>query len=240
MRAIPAGALLFTLLSATCSGHAAATPPASDPPPLPANWAYDSYQIYSQALLVVMHPTEKDPLTAFGNPGSSMPRPGPFRVQAATITAVPPGQDCEWSKSEREREEEPTRPDDPHPNANHKQDFKEILENFDAHCHDVWSLSSIDFGAWDPKRPTVTFQLTSSEAANEIASRPEWCSDEAPLIGEWVFEFSAVYFNNSQTVAIVYVKAVNGIRCQRKEWLAFEMQDGRWKRFHWNIAPWLS
>ena len=54
------------------------------------------------------------------------------------------------------------------------------------------------------------------------------------------FMVSAVYFNASHTVALVYARHWCGGLCGQGLWIAVALEDGHWKRLPWNATSWIS
>jgi hypothetical protein len=206
-------ALMLLILECGVTPAQTSTPPLADPQQMPSNIAADSYQIYSDIL---------------GKFDSWSSTDGHFLVLATTIPAVPAGQNCEQQKPQREETVDPNGSDS---DPNQKRNFQEVMEGFDAHCHDVLSLTADSFETSLPVR------LLSRQEANvegfEVS--PKW----AQGYRWYLFEFSEVYFNYGRNFAIVHVEARNGGPSPRRNWLTFQLRNGKWERFHGDVAPWL-
>ena len=126
--------------------------------------------------------------------------------------------------------------EDVHPPEDRRQDFQEILEDFDVHCHDRIAL---DPNAWHLTAPVRL--LNADEQAEFRATvalgkaRPDKYKGAPALYG-----FSEVYFNSSHTVALVYATHFCGGLCGQGFWSAFALENGEWKRLRWEAASWIS
>jgi hypothetical protein len=124
------------------------------------------------------------------------------------------------------------------PPTDRRQDFEEVLKDFDAHCHDRIKL---DPNAWHLAAPV---RLLSPEEQEELRtslfggrtreSRPEFKG--APAL----YGFSEVYFNQKYTLALVYATQLCGSLCGEGFWVVFELQNGKWKELHWSSTSWQS
>lgn len=51
-----------------------------------------------------------------------------------------------------------------------------------------------------------------------------------------LYGFSAVFFNNSRNVALVYVTQWCGGLCGEAYWVALALEEGRWKKLKWGTV----
>jgi hypothetical protein len=219
--------LLVTLLSFTLLGQN--TLPDGDqgaPSQMPISRASDSYAIYSK-------------LMPFGETANESWPHGLWLVEDATILAVPldkPCQEVPRGISRRYTSMNPHSAVQP-PNSR-EEDFKEILQDFDAHCHERLSLSAT---AWQTAVPVhlltpaeqVEFENTRWEKADGAAKAKY---KGAPAL----YGFSEVYFNEHHTVALVYATQWCGGLCGEGLWFAFALENGQWKRQDWASMKWIS
>src|ERR1700730_12001501 len=101
--------------------------------PMPADRASDSYRIYSGLL----------PSGETESKGRQHQAHELWLVEDTTITAVPPEEPC-WRPPERGASAGFDTTSNPHsalfPPKDRKQDFDEILRDFDYHCHERLAL----------------------------------------------------------------------------------------------------
>lgn len=92
--------------------------------------------------------------------------------------------------------------------------FEQALADFDARKYERFHLTAKGFGhAHAPK-------LIDSEQAEIIRK-----SGHGGIVS-----FSAVYFNDNQTAALVYVNQWCANLCSAGQWVYLEKQDGQWVR----------
>ncbi|UWZ85020.1 hypothetical protein [Occallatibacter riparius] len=196
------------------------------PIPMPSDRASDSYLIYSSLM----------PLGE--TVGAGWPH-DLWLVQDTTVLAVPLDQPCRERPTANAGHDWGMNPHNGvHPPKAREQDFKEILQDFDAHCHEVLSLSAT---AWQTTVPVhlltpteqAEFQNTRWEKADE-AARAKYKG--APAL----YGFSEVYFNEHHTVALVYATHWCGGLCGEGFWIAFALENGQWKRQNWAAMRWIS
>jgi hypothetical protein len=217
---------LIAMLPVALSGQTRSAAPDPAPIPMPGDRAADSYAIYSSLM----------PLGETANPDWAHDY---WLVQDATVAVVPVDQPCKVEPGPQN-----TFDMNPnvgvHPTKDRQQDFKEILDDFDAHCHDRVALSAT---AWqttvpvrlltpaeqDEYRATIgTTSGANSEAAKKYKGAPA------------LYGFSEVYFNVRHTVALVYATHWCGGLCGQGFWVAFALEDGQWKRLKWDATTWIS
>jgi len=116
-----------------------------------------------------------------------------------------------------------------------EEDFKEILQDFDTHCHERLSLSAT---AW---RTTVPVHLLAPAEQIEFESTRWENADEAVYKGApALYGFSEVYFNDHHTVDLVYATQRCGGLCAEGFWFAFTLENGQWKQQHWPSIQMIS
>jgi hypothetical protein len=212
--------------SAASFGQTKPAPP-KDPPaiPMPVNRAADSYQIYSSLM----------PLgeTAF----PSWPHEY-WLVRDTTITAVPPDQPCKLEPSGFSTQSgfDMNPHIAIHPPNDRKQDFQEILDDFDAHCHERVQLDPTAFNT-----PVPVHLLNALEQQQFVQTR----HTNSPIADRYkgapaLYSFSEVYFNQHQTVALVYATHWCGSLCGQGFWIALALENGKWKQLNWNATTWIS
>lgn len=196
---------------------------------MPTNRAYDSYRIYSSLL-----PFGETALPAWPH--------DLLLVEDVTVSAVPPGQPCKPANADQADMNPHIAV---HPTADRKQDFAEILADFDAHCHDRIALNAESFNTTVPLRLLTPAEQKEFSIAHggllhradpaAIAAAQEKYKGAAAL-----FAFSEVYFNQHQTVALVYATHWCGSLCGQGLWLAFALENGHWKSLPWDATSWIS
>lgn len=161
----------------------------SDPAPIPAKRAANSYEIYS--LLV---------------PGGALDtisptRGGDWAVADTTVNitdmnpAVPPNGQLQAP-------------------ADNRKAFEQALRDFKVRQYERFRLTADGFGRGHAPR------LIGQQRVQQIRDSGE---------GGIVF-FSAVYFNNNDTAALVYVNDWCANLCSAGQWVYLEKQGGQWVR----------
>ncbi len=153
-------------------------------------------------------------------------------VQDATVTVVPDGQPCAPAPGP---DVSPMNPHEyVHPTPDHGEDFKEILEDFDRHCHDRLMLQP---DIWHLSVPVL---LLTPEEQREAQETQFGTRGDGDLGAKYkgasaIFGFSEVYFNKRHTVAMVFLVDWCGNLCGHESWLALALEDGRWKPLPWQM-----
>lgn len=216
MRRTIASSILLLL----CAPHLAESLPAAfkvpAAMPMPADRATDSYRIYSSLL-------------PFGEMASPMWPHSLLLVRDTTITVVEPNQPCFVPPAQNTEM-------NPHnavkPPKDQLANFKEILQDFDQHCHERIRLQASAF----PMNPPPRTLNDKEEAAFEStrSSQPADKATAARYKGASAFyAFSQVYFNAHHTAALVYATDWCGNVCAHSQWFAFVLKDGRWHSQGW-------
>jgi hypothetical protein len=120
-----------------------------------------------------------------------------------------------------------------------RQDFHEIIADFDLHCqdrlllkHDGWNLPVpvviLNKSEQDEYGRTWGGRRKGEPGAAEIARKYEGASG--------IYSFSQVFFNLNHTVALVESSNYCGGMCGDGQWQAFALQAGEWKRMPWPSA----
>ena len=185
--------------------------------------AADSYAIYSKLL-------------PFDEPGR---HPKEFLVEDATMDVVQADQPCrtEPQSGLAARFDMSMNPHIAvHPTEGSKQDFEEILEDFDARCHDRVLLGSDGWKASAPVRLLTPAEQKEFESSRTGGSDPDGKYKGATTL----YSFSEVYFNKQRTVALVYASDWCGLLCAQGSWVAFGLENGEWKQLRWSSTSWLS
>lgn len=226
--------LLLLALASVASAQSPA--PEAGPLPMPHDRAYDSYKIYSLILA--------DAKDAYYR--VHVVPPARFLAQDTTIAPPSVEEDCKSPQAQRRRHEA-LHGDGPNRDTNHQRDFDEILDDLDVHCHDIVALDLIPLDFSDFPAQLITYQevvrrVTSGITTSGItlSSLPAICGQlPSPALGSGIFRFSEVYFNIPHTMAAVFVETREDICRGQRKWLAFQLRDGQWYPFHWDIASWL-
>ena len=217
---------LLIALPLTAQDQTAEQPPV----PMPQDRLADSIQVYSQ-LLPELDAVER-----------KLPHELWF-VQEATINAVKADEPCVVVPNKEYYKHGAIYGLNPHTaiqaSAEHKQEFKEILADFDEHCHEHWKLNG---GQWKMRSPVQL--LTPAEQAEFHASRSAEKRDpklEARYKKSYaLFAFSPVYFNHDHTVALVYSVLWCGDLCGEGKWSAFTRTGKDWIPLQIVSASWIS
>ena len=192
---------------------------------MPIDRAVDSYQIYS-SLIPVGQTADKHWPHSF------------YVVRETTVPVVPEGQPCWEPRTGADNDYNWS--GNPHlavhPPADRAQDFQEILNDFDAHCHQRVRLMA---GAFSTPAPV---RILSPEEQDEFraALLPGSTAMEKYRGAPALYSFSQVYFNNRHTVALVYASQSCGSLCGEGAWHAFALEGGHWKALHWRTDGWTS
>ncbi len=166
-------------------------------------------------------------------------------VQDITVSVIPANEPCRPVTSKDDRPLVAMTMN-PHvavkPAGNQAQDFVEILEDWDRHCHDRILL---DRDGWHTLVPVVL--LDSKARADHGSSRNTVIRDEADHreVDKYegapsLYGFSPVFFNKSHTVALVYLTHYCGGLCGEGFWVALALENGRWKQLQWDCPGWIS
>ena len=220
---MPRAALLFALASMLGFAQDRQAPAKPAAIAMPADRTADSYSIYSSLM----------PLGETADKGWPHDL---WLVQDTTVTVVAPNEPCNPGPPPDHRVLGMNPHVAVHPTSNLQQDFVEILEDFDLHCHDRLTL---DRNAWTGLVPVHLLngneQETFRKSRFDGTPAPEFKG--APAL----YGFSEVYFNAKHTVALVYATHWCGALCGEGFWLGLTLQDGKWKRAQWlDSASWIS
>lgn len=226
--------ILLAMLPLFCAASLAQVPDpqakAPAPIPMPSWRAAHSYQIYSQLMLARASSRAPDEF---------------WLIQDATVTAVRPNEPCHTDPKVSDKYSINMNPHVAvHPPQYYEQDFREILADFDAHCHETVTLDASLFDTPIPVRLLNSTQQDQFRATHYPAPgtmTPELASAAAQFRGATaLYAFSEVYFNAHQTVALVYATHWCGMLCGGGGWVAFALEDGNWKRLNWSATGWVS
>jgi hypothetical protein len=193
--------------------------------PMPPDRGEDSYTIYSQLL----------PLGETGTWPATF-----YAVRDTTITAVAPDGPCSVPDVTSQTDDTPLGGMNPHtaisPPQKSMQDYREILADFDSHCHERLSLSPDD---WKAKYPVHLLNQAEQDEFRSSRNRSTAAAEKykgSPSL----YGFSQVYFNVHHTVALVYATHWCGGLCGQGLWVALARENGAWKELRWRSANWIS
>jgi hypothetical protein len=216
---------------ALCGAPLFAQQVSSAPVPIqmPADRISDSYSIYSS--LIPLGET-----AAKGWPHEL------WLVRDTTVTAVASDQPCAPTPSTAAsaRFDTGMNPHSAvHPPEDQQENYNEILQDFDLHCHDVLSL---DPDAWKLSAPV---RLLTPDEQKEFQATRFGDARNSPAAAKYkgapaLYGFSEVYFNAHHTVALVYATHWCGGLCGQGLWIALALEDGLWKPLQWNATQWIS
>ncbi|HET6215670.1 MAG TPA: hypothetical protein VFE27_01550 [Acidobacteriaceae bacterium] len=166
-------------------------------------------------------------------------------VQNKTITVVPQDQPClpqPVSPSAAPPFSDSMNPHVAvHPPDRWQQDFKEILADFDAHCHERLDLDP-NPNLWGLSAPLrlLTPQEQKEFQSTRFGQPLNHAAAEKYKGAPALYGFSRVYFNASHTVGLVYATHWCGGLCGQGLWIAVALESGHWKRLPWNANTWIS
>lgn len=193
---------------------------------MPMDRTVDSYRIYSALL-------------PFGETAGKGRPHRLWTIRNVTVTVVPPDEPC-WQQPNSSPAAQTSATMNPHiavhPPASHAQDFEEILADFDAHCHQRVILIPGAFNTSLPVRLLSPMEQDDFHASRSISSPAGREYGGSPAL----FGFTEVYFNRRHTVALVYATDWCGNLCGQGMWVAFGLEDGKWKDLHWKTNGWVS
>ncbi len=215
---------IAALMALAPAAAMAQNPAAAAPPtiPMPTDRAADSYTIYVSLI----------PLGETANP--DWPHDY-WLVQDATVAVVPADQPCR-AEPTTENQFDMNPHIGVHPPKDRQKDFAEILEDFDAHCHDRVALSATAWQTTAPVRLLTPAEQQEFRESRGTKSEAEQKYKGAPAL----YGFSEVYFNLHHTVALVYATHWCGGLCGQGFWVALALKDGQWKRLKWSATTWIS
>lgn len=212
--------------------HAQKNRTRANPIPMPSDRISDSFQIYSSLI----------PLGETADPRWSHEK---WLVADSTVTTVPDEQPC-FPVSIPENARKSPSSMDPHVAVQfpekYRRDGEEALKDFDAHCHERWSLGG---GDWSVKEPLL---LLSPKEQNEFRFL-RFRGNEGGLPPETIakykgaatlISFSGVFFSQNRTVAMVYATHWCGALCGEDFWTAFVLENGVWKQQRWTVIRGIS
>lgn len=220
--------VLIALLTAWSVSYSSGDVPASPWPaqPMPPDRADDSYAIYSQLL----------PLGETANWPAKF-----YAVESVTITAVPADAPCMVPAAKTgDGELLGGSGMNPHvalaPPSSNRQDYEQLLSDFDAHCHDRLELSA---DPWNAKLPVHMLNQADQEEFRRTRL-PSHSEAERNQGSPALYAFSQVYFNTHHTVAMVYSTHWCGSLCGQGFWIVLGKENGAWKCLPWPAANWIS
>ena len=202
--------LIFVGLAAQVLGQGAGAPRYAQPTLLPGDRPVDSYAIYSQLLKsgpiewrdvsrtqwLIEDTTSAIPLDVACHPAS-----GADSMVMNPHEAVKPPEDrqAEW---------------------------KEVLADFDQHCHDVIQLDQNGF------RTELPVRLLNADDKRRFMQDPIKPPAEF-ADGAGLHLFSEVFFNTNHTLALVEEGMWCGALCGNWTWVVLARGEGRWAMLPW-------
>ena len=196
----------------------------SPPIPMPQDRAEDSYRIYSMLVGEVG--------------GRGWPHNTLFFADT-TVPIVGPDMPCVPQNNLLRM--------NPHvaiqPPPDQAQDFAEMLEDFDRHCHDRILLNAGSFKFRAPPRLLTPAEQDEYWRNKAIVSKPGTTAKEgdtdlaAKYAGAAIItSFSEVFFNAHHTIAMVYSVGLCGDLCGSASWTVLALRDRKWTTLGWNCA----
>lgn len=172
--------------------------------PIPARRAADSYAIYSMLMP--------------GQPFSSMA----------------PSQTARWAIAKNTVNIDDMNPAVPpdgqlNPPPDNRKGFNEALGDYEARKYERFRLEASDFQLSHP------FSLLNDDQVSELRQARSSTTASSALKSQYsgypgVTFFSAVYFNQAQTAALVYMNNWCANLCAAGSWIYLEKQGGHWVR----------
>jgi len=222
--------LQFSVFLAATMAAAQNPAPPEQPVAMSFDRAADSYAIYSSLI----------PLGETGDQG--WPR-DLWLIQDTTMAVVNPDQPCSPARS-KEADDLVTNPHTAvKPPKDRAQDFREILTDFDAHCHERITL---DPEAWHLDAPAHLLNAKGQKEFRATRFGPDAANMDPAVRAKYkgapaLYGFSQVYFNRPRTIALVYATHWCGGLCGEGLWIALEKNEtGQWKQLHWIAMRWIS
>ncbi len=198
---------------------------------MPEDRAEDSYHIYGK-LIPLGETAGKDWPHAL------------WLVRDTTLDTIPDGEACAVPpQSDNSALARAMRTSmNPHyavtPSAEDREDYDQIMVDFDTHCHERIRL---DAARWPAMNAPVRF-LNEGEQTEFESTRFQ----RAPSVDKYkgapaLYGFSQVYFNARHTTALVYATHWCGGLCGQGMWVAPRKDaSGNWKTLRWNAISWIS
>jgi hypothetical protein len=191
--------------------------------PMPQDRAADSYGIYTVLL----------PVGQLANAGWSRQM---WLLSDTTLPLVAPDESCLPQGDDGLAGSNMNPHTSIFPPAEGQQDYNEMLSDFDNRCHERIRLTPESFNLVVPLR-----LLNQNEQDEFVATRFD------PAAGEYgdmlaaryhgapgISSFSQVFFNAHHTVAMVYASGWCGGVCAQSYWQVLGLENGQWKKLHWN------
>ena len=215
---------LVVLLGSRLSGQ---SEDAALPVAMPADRIAASYAIYSQLLPV------RDPRDPWGDKTAL--------IAPVTADAAGPGESCSPRSPDLGSFTNPHHA--VHPPISAYRDLWEILDDFDAHCHERFRLSAENLHS------SSNLRVLTQEEVREFVSVRGGSRLRAALGPELIrkyndasalYTFSTVFFNQHRTIALVHVALFYGSLGAQGSWIAFSLINGRWKPIHWSSDSYMA
>jgi hypothetical protein len=108
---------------------------------------------------------------------------------------------------------------------NRQNEWNEVLDDYDRHCHDVVRLKKEQFTI---KSPIRLMNVEDVKKYHEGIQPPAQFSDAG------LHAFSEAYFNPKHTLALVYQGVYCGSLCGNWAWVALERSGSDWR-----VLPWV-
>jgi hypothetical protein len=236
---------LAVALMVAMVGGAQEPAPKPNPVPMPQDRAADSYEIYS--VLLGQGLKNSSSTTRYGLVGETTTAGAPpTRPCHPDFVSPPPLQGMIWTNPPQTATPTPLQArmmvNNPHyakPPAGHELEFREVLDDFDLHCHERVTLSADGFHTAVPvhladeamKKRFVALRDSPAKADAKAAA-------EFDAVGS-ITSFSEVFFNPSHTLALVNQNNWCSKLCGTRGWVILERKEGRWKQrgyYGWTIS----
>lgn len=162
-------------------------------------------------------------------------------IQLDALNPVADDQPCFVRPDPRQQKDTPVYGLNPHTAvqipADHKQEFAEILADWDQNCHQHWQLTPV---GWHTLNPVLL--LNASEQASFHAMHGDLQPGARANLTykkNWtLIAFSPAYFNHDHSAALIYTTQWCGELCGSGRWVAYTREGHDWIPLPINAVAW--
>jgi hypothetical protein len=202
--------LIFVALGAQLPGQDVGTPRYAELISMSGDRAEDSYAIYSQ--LLKKGPIEwrdaKRKQWLIEDTTNAMPLDVPCQPASGNDAMMMNPHNAVMAPEDRQAE------------------WREVLADYDQHCHDVVQL---DRDSFKTRLPVHLLNSNNQQKFRKNAIKPP--AEFAD--GAGLHRFTEVFFNTDHTLALVELGMWCGGRCGNWTWVVLERKENRWKMLPW-------
>ena len=165
-----------------------------------------------------------------------------FLVQDKTAEMVPSDQPCHAEAGGSGAFERMTNPHSSvHPPESDREDFEQILVDFDHHCHERIQLDATSWKASAPVHILDEAGQSDYWSTHNATRQKGAVAEPSKYAGApGIFIFSEAFFNTHHTVALIYAGVHCGSLCGQWLWYAFRFKDGQWLPLKWSSTVMMS